>query len=479
VSLVGVLVAAGLSYYLWPVGADTPMRAESQGMLAADDYALFFYLAILAAAALALLFSVEYSARIGLAQGEYYTLLLLSTAGMMLMAAAVNLVTLFLALEILSLALYVLVGLDRAERRSGEAALKYLVLGAFASGFLLYGMALIYGQAGTTSFAGVRAYIASLSGDPSVLLSAGMSPLLLVGLGLMIIGLGFKVALVPFHMWVPDVYHGAPTSVTAFMSVGTKAACFAALVRVMLYIFGDLHAAWGWVLAALATLTMTAGNLAALRQNNLKRMLAYSSIAHAGYILIGIAAGNQAGSSAVLFYLVAYAFMNIVAFAVLIAVGKFDVPTIHDGLRPPSRGETLEDLAGLGTRKPGLAAAMALSLLSLAGMPPLVGFLAKLYIFSAAVESGFAWLAVVGVVNSVLSVYYYLRVVVTMYMTPAAGRLEGTAGRKPAWEWQVAPVCPALQVGVAVASVVTVVLGLWPAPILDLARATVAALVGG
>jgi NADH-quinone oxidoreductase subunit N len=446
VSLVGVLAAAGLSYTLWDGG-----DAALQDMLAADSYALFLNLVILTAAALAILFSVEYVERIDLAQGEYYTLLLLSTTGMMLMAAAINLMTVFLALEILSIALYVLVGLNRAERRSGEAALKYLLLGSFASGFLLYGMALIYGQVGTTSLAGVRDHLLSSGGE--------VSPLLMVGLGLMIVGFGFKVALVPFQMWAPDVYQGAPTSVTAFMSVGAKAAGFAALGRVALYAFGDLQGDWVWILAALAALTMTVGNLAALRQTNLKRMLAYSSIAHAGYVLVGVAAGSEAGIRAVLFYLLAYAFMNVGAFAVIVAASRF-AGMVGDG-------ETLDDLAGLAARKPGLAAAMALFMLSLAGVPPLAGFMGKLYVFGAAVQADLTWLAILGVVNSVVSAYYYLRVVVFMYMREGVPEEAGAA-----------PVCLALQVGVGVASLAVVALGLWPAPILDLARVA-AALLGG
>jgi NADH-quinone oxidoreductase subunit N len=446
-SLVGVLVAAGLSFYIWD-GSDPQL----QNMLVADGYALFLNLVILTAAALAILFSVEYAGRVGLAQGEYYTLLLLSTTGMMLMAAAINLMTIFLALEILSIALYVLVGLNRAEQRSSEGALKYLLLGAFASGFLLYGMALLYGQAGTTSLAGLRDYVASLGGEFPLLL--------LAGLGLMIIGFGFKVALVPFHMWTPDAYEGAPTSVTAFMSVGAKTAGFAALGRVVLYALGDLHGDWVWLLAALAALTMTVGNLAALRQTNLKRMLAYSSIAHAGYILAGLAAGSQLGTSAVLFYLFAYTFMNVGAFAILIAVGRLE-GSARDG-------ETLDGLTGLYARKPGLAVVMALFMLSLAGVPPLVGFLAKLYVFSAAVQAGLIWLAVFGVINSVISAYYYLRVVVVMFMTEGE-RAEGSQ----------APVCLALQVGLGVAAVAIVVLGLWPAPILNLARQAATAFLGG
>jgi NADH-quinone oxidoreductase subunit N len=446
-SLAGVLAAAVLSFYIWD-GSDP----ELQNMLVADGYALFLNLVILIAAALAILFSAEYAGRVGLAQGEYYTLLLLSTTGMMLMAAAINLMTIFLALEILSLALYVLVGLNRAEQRSAEAALKYLLLGAFASGFLLYGMALLYGQAGTTSLAGLRDHVASLGG--------AFPPLLLAGLGLMIVGFGFKVALVPFHMWTPDAYEGAPTSVTAFMSVGAKTAGFAALGRVAIYALGDLRGDWMWLLAALSALTMTVGNLAALRQTNLKRMLAYSSIAHAGYILAGLAAGSQLGTSAVLFYLFAYAFMNVGAFAVLIAV---------DRLAGPDRnGETLDGLAGLAARKPGLAVAMGLFMLSLAGVPPLAGFLAKLYAFSAAVQAGLIWLAVFGVINSVVSAYYYLRVVVFMFMREGE-QAEGAPG----------PVCPAVQVGLGIASLLIVVLGLWPAPILDLARQAALAFLGG
>ncbi len=445
-SLVGVVVAAGLSYYIWD--GSNPVL---QDMLAADGYALFLNLVILAAAALAILFSVEYTGRTGLAQGEYYTLLLLSTTGMMLMVAAINLMTIFLALEILSIALYVLVGLNRAEPRSGEAALKYFLLGAFASGFLLYGMALVYGQAGTTSLAGVRETVLSLGGEFPVLLT--------VALGLMIVGFGFKVALVPFQMWTPDVYQGAPTSVTAFMSVGAKAAGFAALGRVAIYAFGRVQGDWVWVLAVLAALTMTVGNLAALRQTNLKRMLAYSSIAHAGYILVGVAAGNELGSSGVLFYLFAYAFMNVAAFAVIIAVSRFEGST--------EGGETLDDFVGLAARKPGLAAAMALFMLSLAGVPPLAGFLGKLYVFSAAVRADLTWLAIFGVINSVVSAYYYLRVVAAMYMREDKAEAEAEA-----------PICLALQIGVGLAGVVIVVLGFWPAPIMDLANVAITALLG-
>ncbi len=442
-ALVGVLAAAGTSFAMWD-GTDPAL----QGMLVADGYALFLNLVLLAAASLAILLALDTH----LPRGEYYALLLLSTGGMMLMAAALSLITIFLALEILSLALYVLVGLDRADGRSAEAALKYFLLGAFASGFLLYGIALTYGEAGTTSLVGVRDYLLALDGS--------FPPLLAVGLGLMIVGFGFKVALVPFHMWTPDVYQGAPTSITAFMSVGAKVAGFAALGRVVLYAFGEQHASWSWLLAGLAAVTMTVGNLAALRQTNLKRLLAYSSIAHAGYILVGLAAANEAGTGAVLYYLFVYAFMNVGAFAVVLASERLATA--------PGRGETVAELAGLmaGRRWPGVA--MALFMLSLAGVPPLAGFFGKLNVFGAAVQGGLAWLAALGVVNSVISAYYYLRVVAAMAW-PESVPVTPTGLRVPR----------GLQVAVALAALAVVGLGLWPGPVVDLARLAAASLWGG
>jgi NADH-quinone oxidoreductase subunit N len=454
ISLVGVLAAATFLFFTWDGSA--PQLLD---MVVADGYARFLKLVILAATALSILFSVRYAAEVGLAQGEYYTLLLLSSGGMMLMSAAINLMTIFLALEILSIALYILVGLNRGEPRSGEAALKYFLLGAFASGFLLYGMALVYGQAATTSLAGIREYVIASRVEGSAAVT--FPTLLLIGFGLMIVGFGFKVALVPFHMWAPDAYHGAPTPITAFMSVGAKTAGLAALGRVALSAFGPARGEWVWLLAALSALTMTGGNLGALRQTNLKRMLAYSSIAHAGYLLIGITAGNSLGISGLLFYLFVYAWMNVAAFAILVAVEQQRGPTAGGG-------ETLQDLLGLAARNPWLAAAMALLMLSLAGIPPLAGFLGKLYVFSAAVQARLTWLAVVGVINSAISAYYYLRVVAAMYM-------EESGPAKVAAE----PACPALYVGVGLAAVAILLLGLWPAPIMNLARMTVAGLLGG
>jgi NADH-quinone oxidoreductase subunit N len=291
-------------------------------------------------------------------------------------------------------------------------------------------------------------------------LDGSFPPLLAVGLGFMVAGFGFKVALVPFHMWTPDVYQGAPTSIAAFMSVGAKVAGFAALGRVVLYAFGEQFESWSWLLAGLAALTMTVGNLAALRQANVKRLLAYSSIAHAGYILVGLAAANEAGAAAVLFYLFVYAFMNIGAFAVVLASERL--------ASAPGRGEPVTELAGLTAGRRWPAVAMALFMLSLAGVPPLAGFLGKLYVFGAAVQGGLAWLAALGVVNSVISAYYYLRVVAAMAW-PERMHTAPAGIRVPR----------GLQAAVALAALAVVVLGLWPGPVLDLARMAALAIWGG
>jgi len=440
ISLAGVLLASVVSYTL-----RDQSNLTFQDMAAADGYALFFHLLFCVAATLAILISVDYLGRQNLIRGEYYALLLFATAGMMVMSSATDLITVFLGLEIMSISLYVLAGFQRGELRSGEAALKYFLLGAFASGFLLYGIALVYGATGTTNLARIV-----------IFLTAASRNMLLIGVGLLIVGFGFKVALVPFQFWTPDVYQGAPTSVTAFMSVGAKAAGFAAFARVFLYAFPALRSDWVWPLAVLSVLTMTLGNVVAIAQTNLKRMLAYSSIAHAGYILVGLTAGSEDGAAATMFYLLAYAFMNIGAFAVVIAGGKLG-----------KTGEELAEFRGLAQRKPWLAAAMAVFMLSLAGVPPLAGFLGKLYLFSAAVQGGLTWLAVIGVINSVLSAYFYLRVVVYMYMYAPARELGGEVRT-----------CPALSVALGVAAVGLVLLGLIPSPVLAWVRWSAQALLG-
>jgi NADH-quinone oxidoreductase subunit N len=415
------------------------------GMAVADGYALFFNYVFLTVAGLAVLISADYADREGLAQGEYYGLLLLSAAGMTVMAAATDLMVLFVGLEVLSIPLYVLAGLKRGRAESNEAGLKYFLLGAFASAFLLYGIALTYGAAGSTALSAVAAGLGA--GNSTRLLA-------LAGLGLTLVGFGFKVALVPFHAWTPDVYQGAPTSVTAFMSVGAKAAGFAALGRVLAVAFPGLLPDWSPLLAVLAALTMTLGNVGALRQTDLKRLLAYSSVAHAGYLLVGLAAGNEMGLAGVLFYLLAYGFMNVGAFAVVIAAQRADGGEV-----------TVEGIAGLGERKPVLAAGMAVALLSLAGMPPLAGFMGKFYLFRAAVEADLTWLAVVGVLNSVVSAYFYLKVIVAMWFRePGEGELVKT--------------CPLVGLTAAASALGIVVLGIMPSLILALAETSARGVLG-
>jgi NADH-quinone oxidoreductase subunit N len=437
-SLVGVVLAALVALYFWDVN-----EPAFPGMIAVDALAAYLNLAFLVAAGLSILLSVNYVERMGFAEGEYYSLMLISVSGMMFLANATNLMVVFLGLEILSIPLYVLVGFNRKEVRSGEASLKYFLLGAFASAFLLYGIALLYGGTGTTSLPGIAEYLA---------LASSASAYVWIGIGLVVVGLGFKVALVPFHMWTPDVYQGAPTPITAFMSFGAKAAAFAALIRILVGALAGQAAGWSWILAVLAILTMVVGNVAAIAQTNLKRMLAYSSIAHAGYITVGLVAGSIQGVQAVLFYLAGYLFMNVGAFAVIVALSRD---------RRGEDGERLNDFAGLGKTQPWLAAAMTVFMFSLAGIPPLVGFVGKLYVFAAAVEGGWWWLAAVGVFNSVISAYFYLRVVLTMYMRP------------PAEEGRKLTVHPALAVALVVAVVLTVLIGLLPGALVWLTQAAV------
>jgi len=339
----------------------------------------------------------------------------------------------------MSIAVYVLAGLFREDPRSNEAALKYLVLGAFASGFLLFGMAMLYGAAGGTL------YLTDLAGKLTSF-AALTKPLTLLGLALIIVGFGFKVASVPFHMWTPDVYEGAPTNVTAFMAVGVKAAAFAAFARVMFTVFPAFTVQWNMVLWALAVGTMTLGNVVAIAQTNIKRMLAYSSIAHAGYLLVALVAANQLGAVSLLYYLLAYTIMNIGAFGVVILVGRKKDSYLN-----------IYDYSGLGFQHPALAATMAIFMFALAGIPPTAGFVGKFYIFSAAVQAGYIWLAIIGVMNSLVSVYYYLRITVLMYMRPAEaelGPISFTYG---------------LTVAVALTAFATLAIGIFPGFFYDMA----------
>ncbi|MBI4537701.1 MAG: NADH-quinone oxidoreductase subunit N [candidate division NC10 bacterium] len=417
------------------------------GTLAADAFSQFFNLLFLLVAGLTFLISLAYLRRVDIEPGEHGALLLFATLGMMIMAGSLDLMTIFLGLETLSIALYILAGFLRDQLKSNEAALKYLLLGAFASGFLLYGIALIYGTTGSANLVTVGAAIAQGRVQEPVLLT--------LGVGLLLIGLGFKIAAVPFHMWAPDVYEGAPTSVTAFMIAGTKAAAFAVFVRVLTVALPSLHAEWSRVLWILAALSMTVGNVVALAQSSLKRMLAYSSIAHAGYLLVALVAGNPLGSGSVLFYLAAYACMNLGAFGVIVALS-----------RPEGERLSFDQYAGLGRRHPALGAAMALFMFSLAGVPPTGGFMGKLYVFSAAIQANYVGLAVLGVLNSVVSAYYYLRVTVLMYMaTPEREPAAGTPS-------------PALNLAILLAAFGTAVLGLLPARFFEIALRSVGVTAG-
>jgi NADH-quinone oxidoreductase subunit N len=403
VALAGLAVAALQTIGLWG-----QRGTDFAGMVYLDNYAFFFYLIFILGAALTVLISRAYLEDYGKNLGEYYALVLFATLGMMLMAAGAHLIMIFLGLEVMSIAVYVLAGLFREDVRSNEAALKYLILGSFSSAFLLFGMAMLYGAAGGTLF--LNDLPQRLGADPA------MQPLILLAIGLLIVGFGFKVASVPFHMWTPDVYEGAPTSVTAFMAVAVKAAAFAAFARVFFLAFPALKVDWNMLLWVLAVATMTVGNVAAIAQTNIKRMLAYSSIAHAGYLLVALVAANQLGAMSLLYYLLAYTLMNVGAFGVVILVGRQKDSYLN-----------IYDYSGLAFQHPALAACMALFMFALAGIPPTAGFVGKFYIFSAAVQAGYIWLAIIGVMNSLVSVFYYLRITVLMYMKPAEADLGPVA----------------------------------------------------
>ncbi len=390
VGLVGVLIA------FW---ANSPLRLLDKpafsGLIALDSFSWFFNILILTAVGLTILMSVRYLADDGLELYEYFVLLLFAGAGMMFMVSGQHILVIFVGLETLSISIYVLTGILPGNLKSSEAALKYLILGAFSSGIFLYGAALLYGTCGTLSLPAMMTFFQTSS----------VTTMANLGMGLLLVGFAFKVAAVPFHMWTPDVYEGAPAPMTGFMSVGVKAAAFAAFIRVFFEALPAMQINWAQVLWGLAVLTMILGNLAALVQDNIKRMLAYSSIAHAGYILVGMVAGKEAGTSGVLYYLLAYTFTNLGAFTIVTLVGR--------------RGEAnvlLDDYRGLARSHPVLALAMSIFLFSLAGIPPTAGFVGKFTIFSAAISTGYIWLVIIGVLTSAASVFYYFRVIMKMYM---------------------------------------------------------------
>ena len=436
-TIVGAGIALWVSIQMHQAGT---VGTQFNEMFKVDSFSLFFNIIFLVSTILVALISMSYLDRGDRKQGPYYLLILLATLGMMLMAAGNELIIVFLGLELMSLSLYVLAGFFRDSPASSEAGMKYLLLGAFASAFFLYGIALIYGGAGTTSVPAIAEAITA----------ENKSPLLLAGMFLLVVGFGFKVAIVPFHQWAPDVYEGAPTTIAAFISAGPKAAGFAAFLRIFMEALPNLQVEWSGVLILLAMLTMTVGNVIAIAQTNIKRMLAYSSIAHAGYVLIGLAAANDDGISSVMLYLLIYCVMNIGAFGAVILAKTED-------------GESLmiSDYAGLGIRKPLLAMFMTVMLLSLAGFPPTAGFVGKFYIFKSAIGAELYLLVIVGAINTAISAFYYLRVVVTMYM------------REPEEELEFSPYASTLVVGLILAVVGILLIGILPSLMLTPAQNSV------
>jgi NADH-quinone oxidoreductase subunit N len=438
---IGLVVAMGFA--ITQVGEE---QVAFNGMIIVDGFAVFLILLVLGSGVVGIALAYDYLKRMGIERGEYYVLLMFSISGMMLMAMAADLIVVFLALELLSIPLYVLAGFARPRLDSEEAALKYFLLGAFASGFVVYGIALVFGANGSTSLADIVASVGSGSANLT---------LLAIGAGLILVGLGFKVAAVPFHMWTPDVYQGSPSAVTAFMAVGAKVGGFAALLRVFVTAFSSLSVDLTPILWGMSALTMILGNVVAISQVNIKRLLAYSSIAQAGYILMALVPYGQpeVASDAIasaLFYLVAYALTSFAAWAVVITLERVE-----------GRGLALYDYAGMGRKYPALAAVMAVAMLSFTGVPPTIGFVGKFYLFRTVIEGGYIGLAIIGVLTSLVSAYYYLRVVVIMYMQEG----EPEAQRDP-WVYLVA----------AAAGVLTVVLSIFSVPLFTWASQAVMAL---
>jgi NADH-quinone oxidoreductase subunit N len=458
-ALLACLVTLG-AVISWPLAHGLDVLRSLQGtfafggMFLLDAYAVFFKVLFLVSAILTLLLSGRYLDEEHVQGGEYYALVLFAVVGMMFMASAGDFLTLFVALETMALSFYPLVGYFKTDRRSNEAALKYFLLGSFSTAILLYGISLVYAMTGSTFFEVIGARVAS-GIDPA------QQPFFLLGIILVTVGLGFKIAAVPFHMWAPDTYEGAPTPITAFLSTASKAAGFVALVRVDAMAFGPLGARWALLLAVLAVASMTLGNVAAILQDNIKRMLAYSSIAHAGYALMGLivvglggdVATREWGLQAVILYLFIYTFVNLGAFGLVVMLRRQGIV-----------GDQVADFAGLARRAPWPAFAMLVFMLSLAGIPATAGFVGKWYLFGAAVRADYTWLAVVAVLNSAVSLYYYARVVVMMYM------------REPVDE---AALSPSFGQKLALTACIafTLFFGIYPQPIVEFARRSILALV--
>ncbi len=436
VAVIGIISAVIVGYLLTGSSGEV-----FSGMFISDNYSLFFKVIFLLSLSLSILLSIRYVRIERVNFGEYYSLMLFSTLGMMIMASAGDLIVLYLGLELMALSTYILAGFIRHEVRSNEAALKYFLLGAFASAFLLYGISMTYGLTGTTDLKAIADYLINNN--------IGVNPALILSMLLLLVAMSFKIAAVPFHMWAPDVYEGAPTPITAFMSVGPKAAGFAVLGRVFTTAFSSLTIEWTTVIIPIAILTMAVGNILAISQNNIKRMLAYSSIAHAGYALIGVITGNLDGISSMMNYLFIYAFMNIGAFAIVTILKS-------EGFA----GEEISDYEGLAKTHPLAAGLMLIFMFSLTGIPPTAGFIGKFYLFMSAVKAGYTWLAVVAVIFSAISAYFYLRVVMYMYM------------REPKAEVSLSTSMPS-GIAIAIAALAVLILGIFPSGIIEFARMAV------
>jgi NADH-quinone oxidoreductase subunit N len=434
------LLVIGVTFvsFFWPIPFHRVHVEVAHGLLAVDRFALFFKIVFLFAAAITVLMSMRYLEVEGASPGEYYFLILCATLGMMIMAGGIDLITIFIGLETMAVSFYILAGFIKPNQRSNEAAVKYFLLGAFSLGILLYGMSLMYGLSGTTNLRVMATTFESIPKDPRLILAVI----------LVVAGVGFKIAAVPFHMWAPDVYEGAPTPITAFLSVGSKAASFAMLIRIFVEGLPVMSPDWRLMFWVLSIATMTIGNVAAVTQTNVKRMLAYSSIAHAGYVLMGIVAGTARGITAMLVYLMVYSFMQLGAFAVVVVLRRRDV-----------QGDELKDFSGLAFRNPFAAFAMLLFMLSLGGIPPTAGFMGKFWLFSAAIDAHYYWLAVIGVLNSAVSLYYYIRIVVFMYLK------KESIGSEPRTS-------PTLAVVLGVAVAATLVFGLYPRLLFEVAEAS-------
>jgi len=444
VSAVSLVVTAGLVWvYSRPEGVAEPIIGN---MLVQDQFSVFFKFLVLTAALLTIFLSAGFMERLRYGGGEFQALILSATLGMFVMVSAANLASLYVGLELMALSVYVLVGFCKLELKSNEGAIKYFVLGAMSSGILLYGISLVYGSLGTLDLTEIRA---GLSTAPQSNL------VLLLGMVLMGFGLLFKVAAVPFHVWTPDAYEGAPTPVTAFISVGPKAAAFAIFLRIFSVAFRPEFESWNAVLWTAAAMTMIFGNIAALTQDNVKRMLAYSSIAHAGYALMGIVAGSDSGASSVLMYMLVYTFMNIGAFGMVILMESRGYA-----------GEKISDWAGLAHRSPAAAGIMLFFMLALAGIPPTGGFMAKLYVFAAAVNAGYIGLVVIAVLMSAVSLYYYFRLVVEMYLRDGEEASGGAEMISDSWAFSVVVFC----------TVIVLAIGVFPQPVFEWAKGGMAAI---